>query len=248
MEQQEINVYEILKDMPMGTKLYSPICGRTVLFDLDEEIEERCGTSIVTKNDEEEFSFYKNGRYTDEGEVMLFPSNEMRDWSKFFKKGDIIESNVDGKHLIGVFDCWESDSLYARFWAKYVRDDNGEWFKLGCSTSDWYGADWSTAREFIGNIEREYDGRLNLETLEIEKKPAYNFKTFDKVLVRDEEGKKWLPAIYLKNVDNSVNSRMYSHKVFDFNQECVNYYNYCIPFEKHEHLAYTSDPEDTLPF
>lgn len=242
MEQNEINVYEILKDVPIGTKLYSPMCGYGELHELIEDSDENA--IEVKYGKDARICFYKDGTFLKGGEVMLFPSAIMKDWSKFFKRGEVIESDVDGKHLIGVFESWERDSLYARFCARYVRDDGGEWYNLSCSTSDWHKATWSTAIEYLGRIERKYGGKLNLETLEIEKKPAYNFNTFDKVLVRDEEGEEWQPAIYMRASANSTRP----YKAFILEEECAGCYACCIPFEQHGHLAYTSDPEDTLPF
>ncbi len=242
MEQKEINVYEILKDMPMGTELYSPACGDA---ELSELMEKDGRGAICINSGVGKLGFCKNGKFCENGEVMLFPSNEMRDWRRFFKRGDVIEYNVGDKHMMAVFDGWEGSSPYTSFYARYIRTGEDEWREgLNCITFNWHKVDWSVAREFIGRIEREYDGRLNLETLEIEKKPAYNFKTFDKVLVRDEEGEEWQPAIYMRASANSTRP----YKAFILEEECAGCYACCIPFERHGHLAYTSDPEYTLPF
>lgn len=86
---ENLNLVEILKDCPKGTKLYSPIYG-------DVELEKVCldngiqGYPIKIKipNLTGAFpvgSFTKDGRLYAEhsGECMLFPSKEQRDWSKF---------------------------------------------------------------------------------------------------------------------------------------------------------------------
>lgn len=78
---ENLNLVEILKDCSKGTKLYSPIIG---------EVEFECikysGYPIVTwsKNGKRILSFTKEGLFFSEGEcIMLFPSKDQRDWSKF---------------------------------------------------------------------------------------------------------------------------------------------------------------------
>ena len=84
---ENLNLVEILKDCPKGTKLYSPIIG---------EVEFRrikyCEYPIVTrcKNGNRILSFTKDGLFFPEGVqgecIMLFPSKDQRDWSKFKPK------------------------------------------------------------------------------------------------------------------------------------------------------------------
>ena len=78
---ENLNLVEILKDCPEGTKLYSPIIG---------EVEFECikysEYPIVTwsKNGKRILSFTKEGLFFSEGEcIMLFPSKDQQDWSKF---------------------------------------------------------------------------------------------------------------------------------------------------------------------
>lgn len=98
MEQKDIDIYEILKDVPTGTGLYTPLSGKVVLSYLATNKE--AGEGIWTENKDGEYSFNKNGRWMEGGEVLLFPSKEMRDWSKFFKKGDVLVSNDSDSHII----------------------------------------------------------------------------------------------------------------------------------------------------
>ena len=92
---ENLNLVEILKDCPKGTKLYSPIFGEVELVKVDKDtyypIEVKSSNNALD-------SFTKDGRMFAEydGECMLFPSHEERDWSKFkpkkakFKVGDKI--------------------------------------------------------------------------------------------------------------------------------------------------------------
>lgn len=79
---EKINIAEILKNAPKGTKLYSPICGECELdcvsIGLDYPI------SVKTKYTDH--SFGKNGLFVNfekDGECLLFPSKENRDWNTF---------------------------------------------------------------------------------------------------------------------------------------------------------------------
>ena len=79
---EKLNLVEILKDCPEGTKLYSPIFGDVefvkVHNDGDYPIEVKLSNNALD-------SFTKDGRIFAEhdGECMLFPSKYQRDWSKF---------------------------------------------------------------------------------------------------------------------------------------------------------------------
>ena len=78
---ENLNLVEILKDCHEGTKLYSPIIGEVEFKHI-----KYCEYPIVTcsKNGNRILSFTKDGLFFQEGEcIMLFPSKEQRDWSKF---------------------------------------------------------------------------------------------------------------------------------------------------------------------
>ncbi len=84
---KNLNLVEILKDCPKGTKLYSPIFG-DVKFQLIDEFSTFHPISVETdENYIEHFS--ADGRYYfryNGGECVLFPSKGQRDWSKFKPK------------------------------------------------------------------------------------------------------------------------------------------------------------------
>ena len=71
-----MNIAEILKDAPKGTKLYSPLFGEVKLQSVsDIMIEVRVGESTST--------FYKDGKYYQSypnSECLLFPSKNKRNW------------------------------------------------------------------------------------------------------------------------------------------------------------------------
>lgn len=78
---ENLNLVEILKDCPEGTKLYSPVFGEVEF----EGINDIIGPIVVTTNIGHPECFTADGkmfaRY--DGECVLFPSKEQRDWSKF---------------------------------------------------------------------------------------------------------------------------------------------------------------------
>lgn len=82
-----INIAEILKDCPKGTKLYSPICGNCKLL----KVYNGLGLDVINDADEV-FNFSYDGRYNLNGECCIFPSKDNRDWNTFrpFKDGDIL--------------------------------------------------------------------------------------------------------------------------------------------------------------
>lgn len=84
---ENINLIDILKDAPKGTKLWSPICGDCIL-DKIETTDTTANYAIfcLVVSDHSPVRFTSDGKYTlcfDDGECVLFPSKENRDWSTF---------------------------------------------------------------------------------------------------------------------------------------------------------------------
>ena len=83
---EKLNLVEILKDCPRGTKLYSTVFGEVEL----DHIEGRANYPIVIKlkNGNGHESLTKEGKLFLEfdGECILFPSREERNWSNFKPK------------------------------------------------------------------------------------------------------------------------------------------------------------------
>lgn len=171
----KINVAEILKDKPQGTKLYD------WLHNLEVELDEVATTEIetviwCTKKKEDYNELFGYSRLATlrgwfDGLQILFPSKEMRDWRKFdWQKGDVLVSK-DNVYII--FEKFEDDT-YTRFKGKHylwkefnVEDYNKEETKM--LTSVFEKATDDVAQTYIKTIEEHLDGKLNLETLEIEK-------------------------------------------------------------------------------
>ena len=84
---ENLNLVEILKYCPKGTKLYTPISGEVYLNRVYCNNDDYpIGVSCDISGNGIELSFAKDGRYyteCDDGECILFPSRDQRDWSKF---------------------------------------------------------------------------------------------------------------------------------------------------------------------
>ena len=104
---ENLNLVEILKDCPKGTKLYSPVFGEVEF----ESINDIIGPIVVTTNTGNAECFTADGKmYTYyNGDCLLFPSKEQRDWSKF----KIKKPKFDPKTL----------QPFDKVLVKYLKDD-----------------------------------------------------------------------------------------------------------------------------
>lgn len=190
MEQKDIDIYEILKGMPYGTPLYTPMCGNVELTSVEEDKEKSEAIWTEDKNSGA-YTFDKNGKWMKGGEVLLFPSKEMRDWNKFFKKGDVLTTD-DGKQEC-IFDGWYNKN-YTQARVKYWLDISNE-NNIKCLeenqplTSVMFKQENKEKIEcYINTIEEWYGGKkLNRETLEIEK-PAFEIGKLYVFDAEDEDG------------------------------------------------------------
>ena len=172
----KINIAKILRNKPHGVKLYSPIFGDCTYCYVREDTNE----IFVKKHNGLIDYFNSEGLYFALGEVMLFPSKEMRDWSKLaWKRGDALSCGVDN---LCIFEKW-ANKEYTEFYAKFVTPNySGNTFK----TEKWSKeTNEAVIKQYISNIEEFKGGKLNLTTLEIEKTQP-EFKDGD-ILSCDED-------------------------------------------------------------
>lgn len=233
--ENKINIAEILKDFLKGMKLYSPIYDKVELLGVnsDSVYPIMTATSIGRMS-----SFTSDGlRYESypSAECLLFPSREMRDWTKFFKRGDVVYSKAG--NISAIFEGWVNDN-YTEFNTTinfYVADASYGKEEV-CDTDCFVKASDEERAVFIANAEKHYNGKYNPDTLQVEPvKPKCPFKPFDKVLVRDNEDSEWY-------------ANYFSH-YHEYDQDYPSYvcidacYRYCIPYNEHTaHLLGTTDP------
>lgn len=189
-----LNIAEILKDKPVNTRLYSPIFGNCILVFPE-------GMIIKDKSGKIRY-FYDDGRFSMTGESLLFPSKEMRDWSKFaWKKGDVLVNS--DKSLYIIFEKFDDDT-YISFKGKHYLwkgGDEEDYSKeeANMATSLFEKANDESAQAYINAIEKRLGGKLYLETLEIEKTQP-EFKDGDVVCI---SGMGYLAYGIVKSIDNS---------------------------------------------
>lgn len=165
-----MNIAEILKDEPKGTKLYSIPWGKCTLEEVDTSLPL---LPITVRNclDDLQKRYTKKGTYHPSlDECLLFPSKDMRDWRKFvWKKGDVLV-NLSG-NIECVFKEYIDDT-YKTFTGVHCfnsnPDDNEYIPETMFSTNAFKLQDLKLIPCYINTIEERFNGKLNLETLEIE--------------------------------------------------------------------------------
>lgn len=162
----KINIVEILKDKPKGLNLYSPVYGKVKFEAVHKD-------KIYFYHDMNEHSVKSNGKSFDDGEVVIFPSQEMRDWSKFaWKKGDILVNKDAEVHII--FDGFKDDTYKTFHGHYYLWEEEGSIVNFEenedyMQTSEFYKANKEEAQTYINTIEERLGGKLNRESLKVEK-------------------------------------------------------------------------------
>ena len=183
--EENINIAAILKDKKNGLRLYSPIFGECAFCCVRKDTNDIC----VKKHNGVIEYFNNEGLYFALGEVMLFPSKEMRDWSRFFKKGDVLVY-IDGKCKV-IFDKFDDDK-YTSFIGKHYLESYGkdgelqDYEEIHCgSTVKYTKESEEAAQTYINTIEERLGGKLNHETLEIENAQP-EFKDGDIVVAEED--------------------------------------------------------------
>lgn len=238
--ENKINIAEILRDIPKGTKLYSPLFGKCELVGVNTDeygdfirVESFFQDGCVKK---ESRSFSSDGSYFGwypNAECLLFPSAKMRDWSKFFMRGDVVLNEHSGS--VAIFAGWVDDEFTEFNTTINLCKKNNFWGKEKetCPTECFSKVADEERAEFIAAAEKYYDGQYNPETLHVEPvkviEPKCSFKPFDKVLVRCGNGI-W-GATFFSRCDNKS---AWAYVGVDCNN-----WEQCIPYEGNEHLLGT---------
>lgn len=177
----KINIAEILKDKPKGTKLYADAFGELSFDGVGSNKDE----IIFTKTEvNTSWCFYNDGKFSKFGNPILVPSKEMRNWSKFaWKKGDVLVGV--GQRII--FEKF-IDENYTKFQGKYslsTYEDRTLVADKRCYTSDFRKLDDNVnVKNYFKEIEEKLGGKLNRETLEVEKAQT-EFKDGDILYITD---------------------------------------------------------------
>ena len=180
-----LNIAEILKNCPTGTKLYSPIFGELLFHQVtgDGWIKvENIGTKIVE-------TFYPNGLYSKNGECMLFPSKENKDWKGFvppckFKIGDVV---VDDSGAIFIYKQIHTyyEEPYADFYCGLTSEFRNFIIKTGegqrCGKISSIRLATKEEKQKLFDVIKANGYKWNAETKTLEKLIVPKFKVGDKV-------------------------------------------------------------------
>ena len=190
----KINIAKILKNKPEGTKLWTDMFGNVTLYVVTNVCD-----AFQVKHHNKELWFKEDGKLYEEGVLCIYPSKSMRDWSKFtWKKGDVLISNDGGTEVI--FDKWYDDT-YTNFYGKhYLNSEDKNNIKYNeaflCTTERYSLEDKNTVQTYINTIEKHLGGKLNFETLVVEKHQP-EFKDGDIVFMKGIKGGYYANCIFI---------------------------------------------------
>lgn len=258
METNKLNIAEILKEKPKGTKLWTPIFGTVSLF----KIYEFHGESIIDINTDGcgIWSFSKEGKFDhrteSQAEMTLFPSKNLLDWSKFaWKKGDVLIGA--GRRII--FEKFTEED-YTQFQGLYSLsiNDNGDLREFTNNHYTHYFTkidDDDKIKDYFEVLEKKFKIKLNRKTLEIERtqsesnffddlaeackncladlKQEIELQPYDKVLVRDTKRETWSSSFFSYMVKDKETKYPY--------MTVSGAFAFCIPYnEQTKHLLGTN--------
>lgn len=164
---EENKILEILKKVPLGTELYSPAFGKMAFNGIRDAFANEQRIAMLTES-KIDMAFLTNGKFKINGEVMLFPSNLMRNWNKFgWKEGDVLVNDEGDCCIFTGF----LDYPYTTFLGKLVLCK--ETVKSGTfveETKCWEKS-YKTTEKYIEYINTKLEGSnriVNPKTLEAE--------------------------------------------------------------------------------
>lgn len=171
------NIPAILRGKPQGTKLHDLVRGTDVFLN---NVVDGCNKVCCTfvKNGSQKLHYSSKGTLVgfEDGMVILVPSETMQDWNKFdWKKGDVLKNTAYEERVI--FDGFLNDD-YTYFKGKHPLDCSNKLnitYHEGCNcfTGNYRLESTDAAQTYINTIEKRLGGKLNLETLEIEKQTEF---------------------------------------------------------------------------
>lgn len=246
--EKELNLVDILKDCPKGTKLYSTIYGEVefvkITNDNDYPIKynyKNIKNSIINSYVTADGKFSLTGN----GECTLFPSKDQRDWSKFKVEPEMI----DGEFYYCCYSHNKKENSFIFIYEKHMLYKTKCYIALNPCISVLFENDLITNNENLTELRkatveekqqlldfikiRNYEWDADKKVL-IKIEPEFNissFQPFDKVLVRDCVAYKWRCDFfksYIKGADLPFHT---------FN----GWYKQCIPYNNEtKHLVDTN--------
>lgn len=247
---EKLNLVEILKDCPKGTKLYLTTLGEVEFCQIDSGIlpirikHKEAGEVWLTQ----EGKAYK----TFGGECILFPSKEQRDWSKFkptceFKDGDILSYKCASLMNRTIYIYRYRERVNTAYYvaisgandAELMIDDKGVWALNGYNDTARFATEEEKQKLFQAIKDNGYKWNAETKTLEKLVEPKFDPKTlkpYMRVLVRDSNKSQWRCTFYSHEMENEKSPFKYAVTGSSLA------YIYCIPYnEDTKHLVGTDD-------
>lgn len=229
MNNKEINIAKILRDKPKGTKLWTPIYGEVKCIGINVQQTKYPIEAGIPERFRLLFTIYGKRFDTEGAELLLFPSKDMRDWSKFaWKEGDVLENTSDEIFPRYVIFKKFVDDKYTTFEATNGIVLDGE--PVGYSIQNTLSYSKVEDEEMALKIKKKIQKIIDKKT---ESSPT--LQPFDKVLVRNDVRYPWCPAFFgIKNDDKAA--------LFPYITSS-GLFSICIPYnEKTKHLLGTKEP------
>lgn len=212
-----MNIAEILKYCPEGTKLYSTVFGKVELYKVYKG---KIAIKIPYI-----LPLFLDGKYRKDGECVLFPSKDQRDWKKFrlpVKRGDIMMSSTTKRAFIASGGTINGHPEYIcginAFDAFQIVGNHGDstiW------TSDFCIPASEEAKEELFDEMTEAGYKWNTDTLELEKIEPM-FKEGDVVIDRNGDIILVSKAKGSKIISNAV---LYTDGSFTIYDDAITYFN-----------------------
>lgn len=223
------NIAEILKDQREDLPLWSPAYGNV-------ELKKATDTGVIIRTKCGYFQLDVDGKIYAEGECMLFPSPEQRDWDKFwpYKDGDVVRTFIVEIRYPECDNMLNAENyLQELIEGDLADEDVGRWRvnvkEVPHRAIEKEGKIWNPVKKELVNIEivaaEEKKEKFDINTL----------KPFDKVLARDSNEALWVIELWMA----------YAPQYKKWKYQCLgSTYDQCIPYEGNEHLVTKADMPD----
>ena len=241
-----MNIAKILKYCPKGTELYSLLEGNVTLIGVDNF----GNYPIKTRNEDTTLTTFteKGLYYIDKlnGDCILFPSKEQRDWNKFrlpIKNGDVMmlpdgtcpfiatgtTTVVNGVESVKYHCGLDTEGILI------ISDEGSGW------TSSFYIPATKKVKTKLFDAMRKngisFDGEKLIEKTEVKSKSEkHEFKPFEKILVKDNDEDTWVCAFF-SHMEKIGSKECY---------ECCSgiLWDQAIPYKGNENLVGTTNNPD----
>lgn len=234
---KELNLIPLLKN-EIGTELWSPAINKVTLTSINEETDSPFFTA--TSSQDGEWCFYKDGKISSLGGLMLFPSEHVQDWG-MFKPTYVHPRNGNDSVLLELLKDAGGDMPMPNVFTESSEEHIYYIDRLDGEIKALYRKD-TTAE--VWNYIEDYGHKLDIEVVKNGISKAHliieeeaGFSPFEQVVVRKAKGI-WKPRAF----DHPI---MLGGGVFQYLCQDGVEYDECLPYteDTHQLLGTTADVE-----